>query len=128
MWRSATMSRGGIAHHDNGGVKNSGLQKGFKAVVDDDKPQADIRSEIRVHFALHRRGVVCAAVGLLDWQAHAMLVSTLWVKHLSIPLPSQGKLTLEHLRKADEFIWTKLAYNIKDVVDGQRFPCNEAWH
>eukprot|EP00971_Amphidinium_carterae_P270161 5360033-Amphidinium_carterae.1 len=71
------------------------LQKNLRAdrdgnlrYVEDVRPlDQDVSSEIKVHFALHRRGLAYAAANLLDFEVHSQLVAHLWEQYIKPSLP-----------------------------------------
>eukprot|EP00971_Amphidinium_carterae_P342703 6482105-Amphidinium_carterae.1 len=112
--------------------KDQSLQRNLRAdrdgnlrCVEDAQPlDQDVSSEIKVHFALHRRGLAYAAAPLLDFDAHAQLVAHLWAQYLKPQLPGYGKITLEQLRQADEWVWVRLAELTREGAGC--FPCDAA--
>ncbi len=72
-------------------------------------PNADLSSDLRLRFALTRRGLALDMGDVLAFEIHEKLVDALIAAYMKEPPPNFGKVTLDQIRLADLEAWRLMA-------------------
>ncbi len=72
-------------------------------------PSADISSDLRLRFALTRRGLALDMGDVLTFEVHELLAEILIAAYMKEPPPGFGRVTLDQIRLADLEAWRLMA-------------------
>ena len=90
---------------------------------------ADLTSDLKLSFALKRRGLAFEMAEIMDYKTHEMLSEKLLAAYMRDPFTGYARVTLEQLVRADQEAFRQLAVatraGIKRDADGHR-PCDKA--
>eukprot|EP00971_Amphidinium_carterae_P226551 4493530-Amphidinium_carterae.5 len=96
-----------------------------EVITRDEQPSADVSTDLCVHLALRRRAVAYGVSRVIPFEASMEAVEHLWGKYLASPIQGFGRVSVEQIRAADEYIFLRLS----ELTKGGRsagtpvFPC-----
>ena len=85
------------------------LEKQALVVVPNESPKADTSTELRLQWALMRRGIAFDQCRLLSWEIHKKWVTTLMAALCDTPPPGYAAINAAQVVRADRELWTLLA-------------------
>ena len=89
---------------------------------------ADLSSDLKVAYALRRRGLAFEMADIMSYEVHEKLVDQLLAAFMKDPLPGYARVGVNQLIRADQEAFKQLAYLTSNGIkkDGaRRRPCDE---
>jgi hypothetical protein len=90
---------------------------------------ADLSSDLRIAFALRRRGLAFEMADIMSYETHEKLTDQLLAAYMKDPLPGYARVSVNQLVRADQEVFrqlaTRTAFGIKRVGTEKR-PCDES--
>ena len=86
-------------------IEHSALKVG----VDEPELKADLSNDLRLQWALQRRGVAFDQCHLLSWKTHEAWVQQLMQSRVRPPPAGYGQVTTHQLIRADQELWLAIA-------------------
>ena len=84
-------------------------QGALKTMASSNLPVVDVGTEMKLMYALQRRGLAFDLVGLLTWDVHAEWSNKLFRALMSEPIPNFSPISLDQLLRADQELFVLLA-------------------
>eukprot|EP00972_Heterocapsa_arctica_P097703 14416367-Heterocapsa_arctica.AAC.1 len=78
--------------------------------------QADLSTDLKLDFALKRRGLALAMADLMDWESHEKLRDDLIGSFTRAPPPGYARTSLQQVRRADEVAFGLMAKWAKEGI------------
>ena len=85
------------------------LEKQALVAVPQESPETDTSTELRLQWALMRRGIALDQCRLLSWEIHQKWVTTLMEALCESPPPGYAAINAAQVVRADHELWTLLA-------------------
>ena len=93
------------------------------------KVHTDLSSDLKVRFALQRRGLAFDQSGLITWSVHDQWVSSLFHRMQELPLKGYAMISLDQVLRADRRLFMKMGEACRASivgVPGSRKPLDVA--
>ena len=84
-------------------------QGALKTIASPTLPTADIGTELKLLYALQRRGLAFDVVSLMSWETHSDWVNKLFRALMSDAIPNFSPISLDQLLRADQELFLLLA-------------------
>jgi hypothetical protein len=84
----------------------------------DIKIHTDLSSDLKVRFALQRRGLAFDQAGLITWSKHDRWVSSLFHRMQELPIKGYAMISLEQVLRADRRLFMKMGEHCRASIVG----------